>query len=92
MRDEEFEWDDRKTARNLHDHDVSFELTRAAFNDPTWIEDDDPDPHEARFNRICGYAGRLLLVTYTERADRIRIISARRANKHEQCTYFDRQS
>jgi uncharacterized protein len=32
--------------------------------------------------------GTLLLVTYTERADRIRIISARRATRHEQDDYF----
>jgi uncharacterized DUF497 family protein len=55
------------------------------FQDDRAIIEDDPDPDEERF-RITGITatGRLLLVVYTERSgNRIRIISARRANKHE---------
>ena len=35
MRDDEFEWNDKKTARNFRDHGVTFETARLAFNDPT---------------------------------------------------------
>ena len=88
MRDDEFEWDDRKAARNFRDHGVTFETARLAFNDPDGIDEDDPDPDEKRYNRLCGLGQRVWVVVYTERGNRIRIISARPANKHEQRTYF----
>jgi uncharacterized DUF497 family protein len=34
MRDDQFEWDDRKAARNTKEHRVTFELARPAFADP----------------------------------------------------------
>ena len=33
MRDDRFEWDDRKVASNLREHKVSFSLARSAFDD-----------------------------------------------------------
>jgi uncharacterized DUF497 family protein len=88
MRDDEFEWDDKKAARNFRDHAVTFETARLAFNDPDGIDEDDPDLDEKRYNRLCRLGQRVLVVVYTERDNRIRIISARPANKHEQRTYF----
>lgn len=41
MRDDEFEWDDRKAARNLREHGVSFEEARQAFDDPNHVMYDD---------------------------------------------------
>jgi uncharacterized DUF497 family protein len=90
MRDDEFEWDDRKAARNARDHGVTFEQARAAFHDPDNIEEDDADPDEERFSRLCRLDQDVFMVVYTERGNRIRIISARPANKHEQRTYFQR--
>ena len=84
MRDEEFEWDDGKASRNLRDHDVSFELARRAFGDPNWLDVEDPDPDEERWHRICRLEGQILVVVYTERGRRARIILARRAEPHEQ--------
>jgi len=92
MQDDEFEWDDGKAARNLKGHGVSFEVARQAFDDPNWMEFDDPDPDEVRYNRICMLTGQLYVVTYTERGARTRIISARRAENHEQRRYFNRQT
>ncbi len=89
MRDDKFEWDDEKAERNIAKHGVSFEQARAAFNDPDWIEFDDADPDEARYNRICRFGEALLAVTYTERGNRTRIITARRAKKNEQRAYFE---
>jgi uncharacterized protein len=90
MRDDEFEWDDDKAASNFDKHKVTFEQARAAFDDPDGIDRDDADPHEERLSRLCRDGQRVFVVVWTERDDRIRIISARRANKHEQRTYFER--
>ena len=89
----EFDWRGigNKAARNLRDHGVSFELATTVFTDPFAIEriDDREDYGEERFV-ITGMAkgNILLLVVYTERQGRIRIISARRATKREQDDYF----
>jgi uncharacterized protein len=88
MRDDEFEWDDEKAARNFDKHLVTFEQARAAFYDPNGIDEGDPDPDEERFSRLCRLGQEVFVIVYTERGDRIRIISARPATKHEQRTYF----
>ena len=90
MRDHEFEWDDAKAERNVQEHDVTFEMAREAFSDPEFIDEDDPDPDEERFKRICTRADALYVIVYTERGSRTRIISARRADRHEQRRYYDR--
>jgi uncharacterized protein len=92
MEDDNFEWDDEKARRNLAKHDVAFELARLAFGDPNRVEFDDPDPHELRYNRLCMYQGVIYHVTYAETPSRIRIISARKANRHEQRDYFEGQT
>ena len=91
MQDDAFEWDDGKARSNLDKHKVSFELARLAFDDPDCIERDDPDPNEERTTRICRLGERIFVIVWIERADGVRIISARLANKHEQRTYFERQ-
>jgi uncharacterized protein len=86
-----FDWDDAKAAANLQAHGVSFELAKTVFKDPFAIEflDDREDYGEDRFVIIGMAEGQVLLfVAYTERAERIRIISARRATKNEQDQYF----
>ena len=92
MRDEWFEWDDRKAASNQRNHNVSFETARLAFADPDWVDAPDPDPDEERFNRLCMHEGRIYVVTYTERGTRTRIISARKASRHEQDLYDDQST
>ena len=92
MRDDEFEWDDQKAGENFTKHGITFWLARQAFKDVHWHEELDPDPDEERFNRLCavsvdGYEI-VLLVTYTERGTRIRLISAREATTHEQRFYY----
>ena len=64
------------------------------FADPFGIaEYDDRDKYnEDRFTRVGTVEGTLLFVAYTERDDRIRIISARRATKHEQDDYYRQNS
>jgi uncharacterized protein len=90
-----FEWDKAKAKANYRRHGVSFELAETVFQDPFAIErlDDREDRDEERFV-IIGVAegGVLLFVAYTEREERIRIISARRATQHEQDDYFQQNA
>jgi uncharacterized DUF497 family protein len=87
----EFEWHDAKAEANLQAHGVSFDLAKTVFKDPFAVErlDDRDDYGERRFV-IVGMAegGVVLFVAYTEREDRMRIISARRATQNEQDDYF----
>jgi uncharacterized DUF497 family protein len=83
-----FEWDPRKAASNLRKHGVSFEGAQTAFDDDLGAYY--PDRlHDTRFILI-GYSKRrrLLYVVHAEvMADAIRIISARKATKHEKARY-----
>jgi uncharacterized DUF497 family protein len=84
-----FEWDLAKETTNQRKHSVSFDDAVAVFDDERAIDQPDVDPDEARF-KITGMspAVGVLVVIYAERGrDRIRIISARRATKHEVKTY-----
>ena len=86
----EFEWDDEKAAANLRKHGVSFEFAVKAFRDPFAIEwmDDREDFGEVRTILLAMADGSILVVVYTERERRIRLISARRATRHEQDKYY----
>ena len=88
----EFEWDDAKARANYQAHGVSFELATTVFKDAFAIErlDDRKDYGEERFIIIGMAEGQVLLfVAYTERNQRIRVISARRATQGEQDHYFE---
>jgi len=87
----EFEWHKAKAKDNFRRHGVSFDLAVTVFQDPFAIErlDDREDHGEERFLMIGMAEGKVLLfVAYTERDERIRIISARRATQYEQDDYF----
>lgn len=90
MQNDEFEWWDEKAASNWRDHGVTFDQAVKAIRDHFAIEalDDREEYGEDRVNLIGMCEGILLHVTYTERGERIRIISARRAEKHEQDNYY----
>ena len=92
MRDDEFEWDDKKAARNLRDHHVTFEQARLAFDDADCINREDPDPDEERYSRLCRIDDRVFVVVWTQRGKHVRIISARPATKHEQEAYFRQEA
>jgi uncharacterized DUF497 family protein len=79
-----FEWDKAKAEANARKHGVSFADTFAVFEDPNALTVDDCEQGEERLVTIgMDCLGRLLVVVYTWRGDSIRIISARRANRHE---------
>lgn len=90
MKDDAFEWDREKAAANWREHGVTFDQAAKAVADPFAIEaiDERENYGEERVNLLGMCQGVPLHVTYTERSERIRIISARRAEKHEQDNYF----
>lgn len=86
----EFEWDPEKAAGNLSKHGVSFGEAEGVFADPLALQM--PDPHhsseEERWIAMGqSYRRRLLVVVFTERQERIRIISARLATRPEAMDY-----
>jgi uncharacterized protein len=87
---EPFQWDEAKAAENYAKHGVSFETAIKVFRDPFAIErlDDREDYGEERFILIGTAEEAVVTVVYTERNGRFRIISARRATRHEQDDYF----
>lgn len=85
-----FEWDDDKAHSNLTKHRVSFDEARTVLSDPLEMTIYDPDHSEDEDRYISlglSDLGRILVISYTERGDRIRIISARVANKRERKQY-----
>lgn len=84
----EFEWDEVKAASNIQKHGVDFADAVGVFEDPLAFSMPDDDPAEDRFIGLgTDTLGRLLVVVYTIRGEKIRIISARRATPSERRTY-----
>ncbi len=89
----EYEWDEAKRFANLGKHGIDFIDVPAVFDgDIVTVEDDRYDYGEQRFITFGLLQGRVIAVVHTEREDRIRIISARKATKYEQQTYFEQIS
>jgi uncharacterized DUF497 family protein len=85
-----FEWSQQKAAANLRKHGVSFEEAASVFGDPfaATIADPDHSTDEPRFITMgVTPAQRVLVVVHTERAERVRIISARAATRAEKKKY-----
>lgn len=87
-----FDWDAPKSTANLRKHGVSFEEAATVFGDPLALTFPDPDPdhsvREARFITIGqSLQDLLLVVAHIERGRTIRIISARKATRHERTIY-----
>jgi uncharacterized DUF497 family protein len=85
-----FEWDKSKARANLAKHKVSFEEARTVFGNPlALIFDDETHSIDERREIIIGHSsrGRLLLVCFAERANGIRIFSARLATPRERKDY-----
>ena len=85
----EFEWDDHKALSNLEKHGVAFEEASEVFFDPFYQTGDASASDYEQRDFIIGYSlsQRLLLVVYTERVERTRIISARPATRAERELY-----
>ena len=88
MRDDEFEWDDRKAKRNDRKHGVTFEVARLVFHDPKAIDRLDLNEPDEDRELITGLVGDVLLtVCFVQRGPRKRIVSVRKATYREQNDY-----
>ena len=85
-----FECDPNKAAANVGKHGVTFDEAATVFGDSLSLTVYDPDHSydEDRYITMGTSAdGRLLIVSHTDRDDRIRIISARKATRRERKVY-----
>ena len=86
----EFEWDEAKAAANLAKHGISFEEAKSVFDDRLYVDFYDPK-HSLNEHRyiIIGQSNqrRVLIVSYTERNDAIRLINARELTRGERRDY-----
>ena len=85
-----FEWDPNKARSNKAKHDVTFEEATEVFGvqHPSTVADPDHSHDKERF-LIFGRTrpGRYLVIAFTERSDRIRLISARQMTRRERQAY-----
>ena len=83
-----FGWDPDKDAVNVAKHDVDFATAARAFSEPMVRRPDDRrDYGEKRWIALAVIDGIVIVIVYTVRSKRIRIISARKANRNEKKTY-----
>jgi uncharacterized DUF497 family protein len=84
-----FEWDEDKNRANIQKHKIDFADIPAIFNGPMLVElDEREDYGEERWIGIGFLRDIVVVVVFTERRqDTIRIISARKASKHERKRY-----
>lgn len=89
-----FEWDDSKNQINTKKHGIDFETAVRIFADENRIDlyDEEHSEYEERYLTIgiVDTVTVLVTVSYTERDETIRIISARRATRAERSMYNDR--
>jgi hypothetical protein len=87
----EFEWDSRKASANLRKHGISFPFAMLVFLDENRIErEDDREGYGEERWITVGLAGAFeVTVLYTARENRIRIISARKADSDERQAYWN---
>jgi uncharacterized DUF497 family protein len=86
----EFEWNQQKADSNLRKHGVSFIEAVDVFNDDFSSTVLDPDGSRGEFRYLTfgrTLAFRYLVVSYTERSDSVRIISARKMTPRERKAY-----
>ncbi len=82
------EWDPGKAAANFRKHGVRFTDAYAVFGDVRAVTVDDAHADERRWITIgLDSLGRVLVVSYTWRAERIRVISIRKATRIERRQY-----
>jgi len=85
-----FEWDPVKADANVRKHGVTFDEASTVFGDPLNLLMADPDhSHDEDRSLLLGMSNRrkLLVVAFAERPPRTRLISARRATRHERRRY-----
>lgn len=85
-----FEWDEAKNEENIRKHGLDFADAPDIFDSPMFVREDDREHYgEDRWIGVGTLHGRVVVVVFTERADGeiTRIISLRKALRHERETY-----
>jgi uncharacterized protein len=86
----ECEWDTAKRSANLRKHGIDFEDATETFEGPYFeVPDDGSDHDELRFIAYGEAQNRVVVVVYTWRNDKRRLISARKATKAEREAYYN---
>jgi len=86
----EFEWDAAKASENIKNHRVNFEEAKSVFNDPLLLTFPDPEHSDEEHRSInigVSSHSRILLVVFTDRKGKLRIISSRKATAKEKKLY-----
>jgi uncharacterized DUF497 family protein len=85
-----FEWDENKDRANYEKHGIAFSVAVRIFRDECFIYESPRQTikgKEMRYVAVGEVAGKIIAAVYTERHEKIRIISARRAWKKEERAY-----
>lgn len=85
-----FEWDPLKAGVNASKHGVTFDEATTVFGDPQAMLMADPDHSDQEMRYLLlglSTRHRLLVVAFVDRPPRTRLISARRATRHERSEY-----
>lgn len=86
----QFAWDEAKRKANIIKHGIDFADAKTVFAGATFtIEDDRFVYDDQRFITLGMLKGMVVVIAHTEQDDIIRIISIRKATKHEQKIYFE---
>ena len=86
----EFVWDQHKAKENWSKHGVTFVEASTVFGDLLCVTVADPDHSSEEWRLItvgCSNQQRLLIVSHTDRNDKIRLISARQLTRKERKAY-----
>ncbi len=89
----EFTWDEKKRKTNVRKRGLDFADAEMVFSGATFtFEDDRFDYGEQRFITMGLLQGVVVVIAHTERGEAVRIISMRKATKHEQEIFFQNLS
>ena len=84
-----FTWDEKKRKLNLAKHGIDFRDAEGIFDGPlVTVEDIRKDYGEPRYVALGLLEGIVVSVVYAERNDQVRVISIRKALKHEARFFF----
>jgi uncharacterized DUF497 family protein len=87
-----YEWDEKKRLYNLKQHGLDFRRASLVYEDPNKITLASPYPDEERLVDMAEVEGRVLLLVYTIRDEKVRCISFRYAKrKTEGRIYYEKQ-
>ena len=87
--DKFFEWDSEKAKINKIKHGISFKVAAKVFEDENRIDRPDYEHSDEEDRRqVIGKVDNILFVVYTERGDKTRLISARKATAYERSLYY----